>query len=154
MAYVRLGATLKDCEELAPRLREIDVKEIRAIAGAEGSPYGGLRSSVEHSEKTFAVIGDREQCIAIFGVGRVNDEGGVPWMLCSEELFEQHSRQFRKQCAVYSYELTKGYKWLCNYVAKENTKAIRWLTWLGFTVDHHKEHTFGDLIFLPFWYRT
>jgi hypothetical protein len=154
MAYVKLGATLKDCEELAPILREEDLKECRAIHTEDLTALKALEQAVKASVKTFAVIGDQETCIAIFGVGEFNEGvGGCPWMLSSDELFDNHSREFRKQCKGFAMELAKGYKWLMNYVATDNKKAIKWLTWLGFTVDFTRPVTFGNVSFNPFWYK-
>lgn len=153
MAYVKLGADSLDCEQLAPSLRAIDLRECNAFREQDAEPLDVLRDALSHSEDTYSVIGDEGYCIAIFGVGSIDDDGGCPWLLASDELFDKHSKEFVKQCAGFAKRLARNYRWLFNYVAVENTKAIRWLEWLGFIVDRQTPTVFKGMTFYPFWYR-
>lgn len=150
MAYVKVGVTDNDCSELATRLRGEDIKEILA-----SRPHASLRSSliecVEVSYKAFSVMDDTLGCIAIFGV-RWSPLGGIPWLLTSELLLDRSCRKFIKQCKGYVKELTDDFEYCFNYVSVTNTKAHRWLSWMGFELDKSHTHTVNGVDFHPFTY--
>lgn len=126
-----IQATEAHCAELAPKLREVDVREI-AATNPTLTPLEVLRKSVEVSE-AFAVV-DSEGCLAVFGLRNLGNRVGVPWMLCSDRFFEKHSRKFIKQCKYYVNYMASGYRYLFNQISVENLVCQRWLTWLGFTI--------------------
>lgn len=128
--YVR-KAKLNDAIELAPKMRPADVLEIKR--SDDTSPLEALiiPFTLEHS-KTYSIMSQAHEVIGMFGSTRAEEPGyGVAWMLCSEELFE-YTIQFLRECPHWVNEMGQGYKYLFNYVDKENTVALRWLEYLGF----------------------
>jgi hypothetical protein len=143
-------ATLQHCLELAPRLRTHDLLEIQAVRPGV-KPVDILLECVKVTHKSFAVIHEGVGCIAIFGVRSMGNQG-VPWMLASDHLFQNYSREFVRGCKGYVAELVKDYDRCYNYVAVVNTKAHTWLKWLGFEVHKQFVTTVNGVDFHPFTY--
>lgn len=125
-------AELHHCEELAPRLREIDVKEIRVVD--QVTPLVDLlKLCVSSASKAFAVVDD-QGCLAVFGVRDMNNKSGIPWFLSSPIFFTKYYRRFIKETPQFLDELWGDKTYLFNYISKDNKTSRRWLTKLGFTV--------------------
>jgi hypothetical protein len=147
MAWVKPIATKQDCQELHPRLRAEDIREMLAT-NPDGDTLEMLYESLEVSARSFAVMDDTG-CIAIFGV-RSYLGNGIPWMLASDNLFKNFSRQFIKQCKFYANRLVQDYEYSYNYIATTNVITQRWLTWLGFTINTAETVNYGGVDFHPF----
>jgi len=148
MAYVKQGITEQDCIELVARLREEDLKEILAVKPL-GSPLDSILECLKVSSKSYAVIEEGLGCIASFVVSK-GYSGAMPWLLTSDLLFHKNCRKFIKQCRGYLEKLTEGFSFSYNYVATTNTKAQRWLAWLGFDLDKTRSYTINNVSFYPF----
>jgi hypothetical protein len=150
MAYVKVGITEEDCIALATRLREEDIKEILAVS-PHRSLVDSLLASADVSCKAYTVMEDDIGCIAIFGIRDYNKDG-IPWLLTSDLLFDKSCRKFIRHCKGYVKELTDNFRFSYNYVSVTNSKAHRWLTWMGFSI--HKAHTrtLNGVVFHPFTY--
>lgn len=71
----------------------------------------------------------------MFGVAPMDDQGfGCPWMLASDLLNEVTVEFLRRNKEVLS-GMSAGYDFLFNYAWSKNTTHLRWLKWLGFTID-------------------
>lgn len=155
MAWVNHTITLQDCEQLATRLREEDRKEVLAVA-PERTLVQSLVAASAVSYKQYAVMEEGIGCIAVFGVRKVELESGgvlgVPWLLCSEDLFGRSCRKFIRQCKGYVKEMTDDFYYSFNMVSTTNTKAHHWLTWMGFKVDKETTHKVKGVPFHPFSY--
>ena len=116
-------------EELAPRLREADRREVRA---AFGRPAGAvLRAGFRNAKRCWTVLAGGHP-IAMFGVGRrPHPRIGTAWLLASED-FERYGRQLRREGPYWVDALMIGHDVLTNFVPDENRVAVRWLSWLGF----------------------
>ena len=133
-------ATLDDAYELAPKLREVDVQEVKDSSGVNA--LDALLISVTASSEAYSIIANDGEVIGMFGVSPTADPDiGVPWLLCSDRLPEV-KKEFIPQSAEWVIEVNKKFPVLCNYVAKDNKVAIRWLRHLGFTFTQLIE-TFG-----------
>jgi hypothetical protein len=122
--------TLDDVYDLAPRLRQSDVDEIKASSGLLPEP--ALYFSFKNGAETNTIIASDGEIIGMFGVVSTHDPLiGVPWMLCTDRLPEIR-KEFLPQSLDWVKETNKQYPILFNYVDKRNTKAIRWLRYLGF----------------------
>ena len=131
MGYYRL-AKFGDCKVLAPNLRQADKDEVWASHGQK--PLQALKISFLLSEECNTIIGDNEDIIGMFGVTRHGKKIGIPWLLMSEEIYKpSHVKQFIPQSIEWVKKVQERYDILVNYVAQDNTKAIRWLRLLGFT---------------------
>lgn len=143
--YVR-PANYEDCKELAPRLRQADVKELKYSCGKE--PLQALQASFSISEKAWAVI-YKDKVIALFGLVRRADIG-VPWMMASDEL-KEIQKSFLSECKNYLNEMSEGCSLLTNYVWVGNTVHIKWLKWLGFTFLEPIEYGVARKPFIQFY---
>ena len=151
MAYVIEGAHWWDCVELSKILREEDVKEI--LASRPHEPLAdSLYECVGLSCKVFSVHEQGIGCIAIFGTRDAGNGVGIPWMLTSEFLFERSCRKFIRQCKGYVKLLTDDFEQNYNLVSSTNTKAHRWLVWMGFVVQTDCTRTLNGVDFHPFIY--
>lgn len=78
---------------------------------------------------------------------------GVPYLLATEEFYD-YAHYAAKESKMWVKDAIKKYPVLFNCVAAENTRAIRWLKWLGFTFEE-REDNLGrlGLSFYPFYMR-
>lgn len=114
--------------ELAAHLHPDDAAELRA-AGVDlstalaGAPLQALRWD--------GVL------VALFGcVEHPSAQGvGIPWLLCTVELDRVPRRAMAEISARVVSEWRASYRQLCNMVHRHNTRAVRFVRWLGFTVD-------------------
>lgn len=138
-----------DMAVLAPKLRKQDVDEVMASSGLE--PLEALTLSFEISEETNSIISDDGEVIGMFGVSKTDDPlVGCPWLLASDRLPEVR-KKFLPQSYEWVKEVNKRYPLLFNCVDTRNTKAIRWLKYLGFTfVEHIEEFGVGRIPFYAF----
>lgn len=118
-------ALIDGCTRLADR------EEMLAGAGqsiADALQYGldqSLRAWViEAHGKPLAAVGD-----TIHGIGT-----GVPWMVTTEHIAAD-VRGFLRGSKAVLLEMLQRHQTLVNYVDARNVSAIRWLAWLGFTID-------------------
>lgn len=142
--YVR-PAHVDDCAELAVTMREADMKEV-ALAGST-SPYASLMRGFANSDSPQTVIGRHGEVVAIFGVVALAPGMGSPWMLASDSL-EEIKKPFLRECRSYLDAMHARFPLLFNQVWEGNTVHIRWLKWLGFTVNPVPTNQPN---FLPFW---
>ncbi|MBU4566996.1 MAG: DUF2833 domain-containing protein [Proteobacteria bacterium] len=146
MGYVR-EATAQDAFELAPKLRQADLDEIEARSGRE--PINVLLEGITYSAVPAAVIGDKEEVIALFGVTPTPMAGvGAIWLLGSDGLWT-YRWQFLKESRQWVEDLNKAWPVLWNLVYAENELHIKWLKWLGF--EFVKLHEKYGVAQKPFW---
>ena len=127
-------ATAADVGLLGPRLRAADVEEIRAASGL--APAEALRLSYDFSTHVWAVreIGGRP--IALWGVGPLSlvEGRGCPWLLAADA-FESLGRDIARLSRPLLAGMRDHYPRLENRVDARHTRAVRWLSWLGFNID-------------------
>ena len=129
--YVR-PAKLEDSLQLAPKIRKGDRQEIMASDGA--SPLEALVIPfTQKNAKIYSIIGTKsEGVIGMFGSSPTKEKAyGVVWLLSSETLFK-HTKQFIKECPKWVNDMSKGYKYVYNFVDERNWKSLKWLQFLGF----------------------
>lgn len=127
-------ATAADAETLAPYLRNVDVAEIRAASGV--APAVALRRSYQLSTHVWAVRDRTDRPIALWGVGPLSLTAGrgCPWLMASEP-FDRLGGRIARLSRPLLAEMREIYPSLENHVDARNHKSVRWLSWLGFTVD-------------------
>lgn len=128
---------IKDCTLEATRivsesLRDQDEVELYLLT--RKAPLEALVESVEASEYSKCLYLDGIPA-AVFGVSRLGEGVGVPWMMGTEKLVER-SRVWLKAAPAMRDFFHKHYPTLTNIVHSKNTKSIRWLTRLGFQFHH------------------
>lgn len=129
------------------KLREADVVEVKASLNM--NPKQAIEESIDNSSILWIIKYDNK-IIAVFGVARLNQTTGIPWLLGSTEL---HKIKFRiikySQLVVDNmFFYDNDVKCLTNYVSVEHTDAIKWLKWLGFTIS--EDVTFLSDTTIPF----
>ena len=122
-------ATIDDAFDLAPRLRKADQAEI--LAQDIGDCDVVLAESIAVSSECLAFV-PNGTVEALFGVAD-GELYGVPWLLGSEELFNQ-GKLLLTLPPPYLAKWLGQYKKLQNIVHKDNHRSIRWLRRLGFTI--------------------
>jgi hypothetical protein len=126
-------ALLDDAAQLAPRLREPDLQEIKANLGAE--PLLMLERGIAESNPCYAVVNKEDKPLALFGV--VPDTGdadvGLVWLLASDEL-ARYPFFVLRNTRRWIDELQQQYRVLWNHIDARNELHIRWLQWSGFTL--------------------
>ena len=111
---------------IAPYLRRADIEEHKAISNIPNDV--ALAYSIAYSERGFAVE-YKGRIAAIFGVN-----GGVIWLVGTDEIAEHPITFYRLSKKIFE-RLSDGYERLFNFVDERNTLSLRWLKWLGFTIE-------------------
>lgn len=129
-------ATQAHVDYLAPRLRQADKDEIKAL-GCD--PQKGLQESFECSEPAFSGVDEQGNCVIMFGATTyVPGILAMLWMLSSDDIYK-HRIQFLKESRKYLDELNKRWPILFNFCDVRNTDHIRWMQWLDYTFINRHE---------------
>ena len=124
-----IPAVASHLDQLAPRLREADRREIQAAFGRP--PDAILEAGFRNATRCWTVLGGGRP-VAMFGVGRRREPRiGTAWLLASDD-FDRFRGQLRREGSYWVDVLMTGHDVLANFVSADNRVAIRWLTWLGF----------------------
>ena len=120
-------------ERLAPEhakialyLRQEDKNEIKALSRL--SPEIGVAYSIASSQKGYAAYYDGT-LTAIFGISN-----GLIWLVGTDAITKHPITFFRTSKQIF-HELTKGHNYLHNYVDARNKLHLRWLKWIGFSIE-------------------
>ena len=131
-------ATEEHVAAMAPHLRDADREEI--LISTRMTPAESLHYSMTMSPIAYTALeGDTPICM--FGAGTANPLSftGSPWLLATDDL-DRWGFQLGKLCRRYVVEMFDRFDYLCNYVDERNTKAVRWLEWIGFTIHDAAPH--------------
>ena len=74
----------------------------------------------------------------------------MPWLL-GTDLVDRHAVPFLRNCRGALDEMQRGFLLLRNLIDSRNRLSIRWLIWLGFTLEPPVPHGPDRLPFHPFW---
>lgn len=130
--YTIVPATLELIEAMEPHVRQADIEELRAAGG--NTPGEAMREGLRMSMEAWIGLVDGEP-ICCFGVNAVSLLGrsGVPWMIGTDRI-DRHAAGFLRRCRPVVQGWSESFDLLWNYVDARNTRAIRWLRWLGFEI--------------------
>lgn len=131
--YEIVPATKAHIDFIAPIMRQADVNEI--WASNRQRPKEGLVLSVLASRDPKAGLVDGIP-ICMFGVAvpsLIGSDVGHPWLLATDEL-PKHAKPFLRRSKSYIEEQKRCYNTLFNYVDARNTLAVKWIRWLGFSL--------------------
>ena len=131
-----VAATEAHARQLARTMRQADVDEI--WASGRLLPLEALMSSFVVSREPRAWLVDGF-CVCMFGVAQHTflSTRGVPWLLTGEGL-EHNARRFMRGSREFVEEQMEKFDILVNQVDARHETAIRWLKWLGFTLEEAK----------------
>ena len=120
--------------------------EIQACSGSsiERALQLGLERSlrawvIESDGLPLAAVGDTMHVIGV----------GVPWMVTTDHIASDPRHFLRASRAVLG-DMLRRHHTLLNYVDARNAAAIRWLSWLGFTIDEPVPYGVQGLPFRQF----
>lgn len=117
---------------IANTMREQDEIEVRA--SNDFSPLEAVIKGVELSDfSTVAYINGTPCCVFGLTKGDLLSGIGVPWLLSSTEVLK-YKREILLHSRRVVDEMLSMCPYLVNHVHADNIVSIRWLKWLGFTL--------------------
>tara|TARA_R110002074_G_scaffold195878_4_gene362455 strand:+ start:2300 stop:2761 length:462 start_codon:yes stop_codon:yes gene_type:complete len=123
---------------IADDMRVQDIEEV--WASHHHMPIESLMGGWEVSDYSTVVLADGEP-ICMFGLVKMDllSGSGVVWLLgCNRAL--KYKRAFLQVSGPVVDEMLTICPRLCNMVHAKNTISIRWLKWLGFTIEEPVPH--------------
>lgn len=137
---------------IAADMRAEDRREV--WASHRHTPAQALTVSLERSELAWTCIIDDVPAF-MWGAARNGSlitRRGAPWLLGTPVLGQRRvSLEFLRQCPDYVARMQARFPRLENYVHARNRLSIRWLRWLGFTVETAASVVMHDEPFFVFW---
>jgi hypothetical protein len=129
------AAAMHDATMLASRLRAADIEEIRAAAGL--TPLTAIERSLALSTHAWTAVDGHGAPLAIWGVGPLSAIAGrgCPWLLASEAFEVLPRASVARLSLAWLARVNTLYPRLENHVDARHVKAVRWLAWLGFTIE-------------------
>lgn len=130
-----------DIEHVAANLRQADRDELIASSGPDMDPVDILAKGVMNATQVWtATTRDHEPCL-IFGVNPICLLSGLgsPWALGTDRVFE-YPGALVQSGRRYIATMAQHHPHLVNYVDARNTRSIRWLRRMGFTIHPAKPH--------------
>ena len=129
-------ATPGDIRELVPRLRQADIDECEAQFG-RGTTLDVTLYGLRPDGVAFVAVREGKT-IAAFGVSPGDDPGdeagvGIPWLVGTDAM-DRCARELLTEARTVLKIWHRFYPILSNVVDARNSKSIRWLKRLGFTV--------------------
>ena len=140
---------LGDCFLMAHNMREVDKREI--WASHKSRPLESLVRSLKKSSDARTGRVDGEIAI-MFGVcphTLVSDHASI-WML-GTDLLAQHSVRFLRECSNGIADISGKFRKIENYCDARNTTTLRWLDWLGFTIEEAQPYGVYEMPFHHFY---
>lgn len=140
--------TVEMMESIAADMRSADAAEVMASHGH--TPTQAIMEGWKLSQYSVVVMVNSEPCVIM---GLVNWDllsgSGVPWLLGTERALKYSREFFRLSPPVIDEMLTVCPR-LFNYVHAENKISIKWLKWIGFTIDEPMPHGINGELFHRF----
>jgi hypothetical protein len=135
MMPIIVEATVRQCFQMAPHLRQAEVDEVGALAM---SPLYALIYSLTHSLQAWTWLVD-DKPAAMWGL-RVDSMLGnyaVAWLLTTDAV-EKYPITFIKGCLKERDRMKQSFAVLENFVDARHETCLRWLQWLGFDIEAPK----------------
>lgn len=140
MQFTIVPATAEHCEQLAPRLRALDVCDVIDRMGI--TPVQLLQKSIAISSHSWCWLADgKPVCMFGFRTDNIMAASATPWLLASNEIERVH-RAFWLQSKDFIAYARSRFARITGQVDVRNTRSITWLRRLGFTV--HADATVTD----------
>lgn len=140
--------TRKLIAQVAADMRQSDIDEV--WASHRHTPIESLTAAMSSSDH-YSIVTFEGKPIAALGlrvISILSDEG-VPWLLSTNEALK-HKREFLTNTSSVILSMLDITPKLFNYVHAENKLSIRWLKWMGFTVDEPIESPLSKELFHKF----
>lgn len=135
-----------DIADMAAHMRKADRREMIATYGHDDADVA-LAECYRLSAFSYAVRDDVGRIVAMFGA--IPDEyGSAAVWFCSARALRFHRKEFARKCKLLGLRLFDCFDTIYNYVDSRYIKAIRWLSWLGFTATGNKRMAYGGIEFI------
>lgn len=129
-------------------MRQADVDEV--WASHHHSPIEALMKSWKISDRSVIVTVNDEPCVMIgLVIHDILSGTGSPWLLGTETALK-YKRHFLTQVPDAIDEMLTICPKLFNYVHAENKVSIKWLKWIGFTLDEPLPYGCDNALFHKF----
>ena len=138
--------TTEDVAAVAACARPADVDEIKACCGLDIDE--ALSHCISHSLRAWIIESDGKPLAAV-GDTLAAFDVGVPWMITTSHIVDCRRGFLRASRAIMA-EMFQRHHLLINYVDARNTDAIRWLLWLGVTMEQPAPYGVAGLPFRKF----
>lgn len=125
-------ATPDDLKEVAYRLRQEDVEEVRAATGLD--PRLVLTPGATYGREVLAAgltYNDRAEILYGIDPWPCSDNVGIIWMLSTPVIYD-HPVEFVVMTQRELSRFHERYELLTNFIDARNEKHIKWLSWMGF----------------------
>lgn len=148
-SYRIVEATQEYVDALKGRLRPGDLAEIAAASGRE--PDIVLQRAWDISELRWAGLAGG-QVVTLFGAARLTTLStvGIPWMLGAKELAGE-GLSVGRESRHYLRVMRSQFSRLENMIDARQKRSVRWLRWMGFTVESALPWGVSGLPFHRFW---
>lgn len=146
--YAAVAATQEHADHIAANMNEADVAEI--WASSRMTPHLALTMAVVSRDTRVGLADGVPICMFGCQAPSLLSDVAVPWLLGSKDI-SKHGRRFLRESKVYFAEMTKKHGVLVNYVDVRHKVAVRWLAWLGFTLEPAYPHGPDKLPFHRFY---
>lgn len=134
-----IPATEAHIPVIAANMREADKVEIWLAAASD--PESALRNGLARSSQCYTCLVNGRPAF-MFGVCPQSLLGrtATVWMLGTDDIYKiKFGRREIRAMAKYVAKLAQGFDVIENWVWDENKTSIRWLKYLGFTVEEPEE---------------
>jgi hypothetical protein len=131
--------TAQDVADLVRDLRDADRAELVATIGEDVDAVGAMQYVVEHSSHAWSIVvnGRLSMIGGLFPMSNLLcDDAAQPWMMATKTM-ERMPGTLMRVGLRYLQVMRGCYPRLSNHVDARNTRSIRWLKRIGFTVHDH-----------------
>ncbi len=142
MGSVRIfEAGIDDVNYIADNLRESDMNELIAARGQGIDIHEIVETAWRLSVLCWVAVNDEQEPIMIWGATPVDATHGLgsPWLLGTEEIYK-YGKVLLHEIPAYVTKLHEKFPCLINRIDARNTKTIKWLQYLGFSVEDPVPH--------------
>jgi hypothetical protein len=142
-------ATESDIADILEHIRKENVDEI-SLVGLEAKDV--LSWSFDNSAESYVAVFDGDPVSAFGIIQAAGSEVGIPWMIGTSTI-DRHAVAFLRASKKVIAELSERWPVMMNVADPRNTRGIRWLEFMGFTV-YPAEQLPGGKIYRKFEKRS
>lgn len=145
-----VAADFAHVDAIARDMRDADAREVFAATGWE--PGYALEKSLHLSSGWAVTVMDDEGPAAMGGLV-LDGRNGCPWLLGTPRLTLGRRRWFMKMSRFFFEKACHDADYLENHVDARYAASVRWLRWLGFTIEPAEPYGLLQLPFHRFHWR-
>jgi len=135
-------------EAIAADMRQADADEV--WASNHHTPIESLMRSWKVSNRSVIVTVNDEPCVMLgLVIHDILSGTGSPWLLGTENALK-YKRHFLTEVPAVIDEMLAICPSLFNYVHTENKVSMKWLEWIGFTIDEPLPYGCDNALFHKF----